>query len=115
MTAFFLVGAGLYGLQVGTSWVFTVYFCTQGFIFFIFALSLVEAFNLQPPPEAQLLGLAPPPKTEAELMAGVSAEMQVSIHTAWVGRWVHLFALWPVLCRAFNPASRVRSPCKSRS
>ena len=105
ITSVFLVGAGIYGLHVGTSWVFTVYFCTQapaarpcsplwycttprghtrgrhvtahpqhcrhphapspacaqGLLFFIFALSLVEAFNLQPPPEAQLLGLAPKP------------------------------------------------------
>ena len=52
-----LVGAGIYGYTVGTSWVFTVYFCTQGFIFLLFALSLVEAFNLQPPSEAKLLGL----------------------------------------------------------
>ena len=28
-TSFFLCGAGIYGYQVGTSWVFTVYFCTQ--------------------------------------------------------------------------------------
>ena len=29
---------------------------SQGLIFLIFSLSLVEAFNLQPPPETQLLG-----------------------------------------------------------
>jgi hypothetical protein len=55
--SFFLVGAAIYGYNVGASWVFTVYFSTQGFIFLIFALSLVEAFNLQPPSEAKLLGL----------------------------------------------------------
>jgi len=65
-TAFFLVGAGIYGYHVGTSWVFTVYFCAQGLIFLIFSLSLVEAFNLQPPPEAQLLGL-PPKSAEIEM------------------------------------------------
>jgi len=52
-----LIGAGVYGFTVGTSWVFTVYFATQGIIFVLFALSLVEAFNLQPPSEAKLLGL----------------------------------------------------------
>jgi hypothetical protein len=55
--SFFLVGAAIYGYNVGASWVFTVYFSTQGFICLIFALSLVEAFNLQPPSEAKLLGL----------------------------------------------------------
>ena len=63
-----LIAAGIYGYFVGTSWVFTVYFATQGIIFVLFALSLVEAFNLQPPSEAKLLGLpekgseAPQPK-----------------------------------------------------
>ena len=52
-----LIAAGAYGATVGTSWVFTVYFATQGIIFVLFALSLVEAFNLQPPSEAALLGL----------------------------------------------------------
>jgi hypothetical protein len=52
-----LIAAGVYGYFVGTSWVFTVYFATQGIIFVLFALSLVEAFNLQPPSEAKLLGL----------------------------------------------------------
>jgi len=57
---FFLIGAAVYGYNVGASWVFTVYFSTQGFIFLIFSLSLVEAFNLQPPSEAKLLGLEEP-------------------------------------------------------
>ena len=57
---FFLICSGIYGHYVGASWVFTVYFSTQGLIFLIFALSLVEAFNLQPPPEAKLLGLEEP-------------------------------------------------------
>ena len=39
----------------------------QGLIFLIFALSLVEAFNLQPPPEAQLLGLQPFPGQVLEM------------------------------------------------
>ena len=51
-----LIGAGVYGFTVGTSWVFTVYFATQGIIFVLFALSLVEAFNLQPPSEAKVRG-----------------------------------------------------------
>jgi len=55
--SFFLMGTSIYGHYVGASWVFTVYFFTQGLIFLIFSLSLVEAFNLQPPPETQLLGL----------------------------------------------------------
>lgn len=53
----FLMTAAMYGYYVRASWVFTVYFFTQGLIFLIFSLSLVEAFNLQPPDEAQLLGL----------------------------------------------------------
>jgi len=53
----FLMGSAIYGHYVGASWVFTVYFFTQGLIFLIFSLSLVEAFNLQPPSEAKLLGL----------------------------------------------------------
>ena len=61
---FFLIGAAVYGYNVGASWVFTVYFSTQGFIFLIFSLSLVEAFNLQPPSEAKLLGFDEP---DAEL------------------------------------------------
>ena len=61
-----LIGAGIYGYFVGTSWVFTIYFSTQGFIFVLFALSLVEAFNLQPPSEAKLLGLPEPGSTAAE-------------------------------------------------
>lgn len=57
VVAFFLMGAALYGHSVGASWVFTVYFFTQGLIFLVFSLSLVEAVNLQPPPEAKLLGI----------------------------------------------------------
>jgi len=57
----FLLCAAVYGRHVGASWVFQVYFATQGFIFVVFSLSLVEALNLQPPPEWQLLGLPPPP------------------------------------------------------
>jgi beta-mannan synthase len=53
-----LIGAAVYGLMLGTSWVFTVYFFTQGIVFVIFSLSLVEAFNLQPPSEEDLLGVA---------------------------------------------------------
>ena len=59
-TGFLLIAAAAYGHHVGASWVFTVYFTTQGVIFLIFALSLVEAFNLQPPSEAQLLGIEAP-------------------------------------------------------
>lgn len=77
LTSFFLIGSGIYGLHVGTSWVFTVYFCTQGFIFFIFALSLVEAFNLQPPPESQLLGL-PPKSAEIEMQPVVETKKKKS-------------------------------------
>jgi len=55
--AFFLMGSAVYGHYIGASWVFTVYFFTQGIIFLIFSLSLVEAVNLQPPPEAKLLGI----------------------------------------------------------
>ena len=65
ITGILLIAAAFYGHQVGASWVFTVYFMTQGCIFLIFALSLVEAFNLQPPPEAQLLGLQPKPEEAA--------------------------------------------------
>ena len=56
-----LIGAGVYGFTVGTSWVFTVYFATQGIIFVLFALSLVEAFNLQPPSEAKVRDPNPNP------------------------------------------------------
>ena len=65
VTGFLLIAAAFYGHHVGASWVFTVYFFTQGIIFLIFALSLVEAFNLQPPSEATLLGLEPPKPDEA--------------------------------------------------
>jgi len=65
VTAFLLMLAAVYGHHVGASWVFTVYFTTQGFIFLIFALSLVEAFNLQAPSEASLLGITPKdPRTD---------------------------------------------------
>lgn len=69
---FFLIAAAMYGFYVGASWVFTVYFFTQGVIFLIFALSLVEVFNLQPPPEAELLGLRGPMQlADAQLVASV--------------------------------------------
>ena len=58
-----LIGAGFYGFTVGTSWVFTVYFATQGIIFVLFALSLVEAFNLQPPSEAKVRDPNPNPNS----------------------------------------------------
>ena len=58
-----LIGAGVYGFTVGTSWVFTVYFATQGIIFVLFALSLVEAFNLQPPSEAKVRDPNPNPNS----------------------------------------------------
>jgi len=57
VTGFLLMIAAFYGHHVGASWVFTVYFFTQGLIFLIFALSLVEAFNLMPPSESSLLGI----------------------------------------------------------
>lgn len=64
-----LIAVGLYGYRIGASRVFAIYFTVQGFIFVIFSLSLVETFNLLPPPKWQLLGLpypnaarwAPPP------------------------------------------------------
>jgi len=56
LTGFLLIAAAVYGYHVGASWVFTVYFACQGVVFLVFALSLVEAFNLQPPSEAALLG-----------------------------------------------------------
>ena len=66
VVGFFLIGSAVYGYYVGASWVFTVYFMTQGVIFLIFALSLVEAVNLQPPSEAQLLGLVDPNKSQQQ-------------------------------------------------
>lgn len=61
----FLIGVAIYGYSIGTSWVFTLYFSVQGSIFLVFSLSLVEAVNLQPPPDWQLLGLEPPVAPEA--------------------------------------------------
>ena len=66
LSGFFLVAAALYGHSVGASWVFTCYFFTQGLVFLIFALSLVEAFNLQPPSEAELMGHAAEGPAELE-------------------------------------------------
>lgn len=62
----FLTGVAMYGYSIGMSWVFTLYFSVQGSIFIVFSLSLVEALNLQPPPEWQLLGLAPPSTPSAQ-------------------------------------------------
>ena len=46
----------------------------QGLIFIVFSLSLVEALNLQPPPEWQLLGLPPPPQPGASPMLDPAAD-----------------------------------------
>ena len=69
-----LIAVGLYGYRIGTSWVFGVYFATQGLIFIIFSLSLVEAFNLLPPPMWQLLGLPDPNATRWAPAPPVSKE-----------------------------------------
>jgi len=73
LVGLFLIASAVYGHRVGASWVFTVYFATQGTIFVIFSLSLVEAFNLQPPSEAKLLGIEEPAAEEELQPMGASA------------------------------------------